>query len=41
MEHRNLDLKQAIRQVKLARDVSPNRGFLEQLVQFERELGRV
>jgi len=41
MEHRNLNLKQAIRQVKLARDVSPNRGFLEQLVQFERELGRV
>ena len=28
-------------QVKLARDVSPNRGFLKQLVQFERELGRI
>jgi len=41
MEHRNLNLKQAVRQVKLARDVSPNRGFLEQLVQFESELGRV
>jgi len=41
MEQRNLNLKQAIRQVKLARDVSPNKSFLEQLVQYERELGRV
>ena len=27
-------------QVKLARDVAPNRGFLMQLVQYEKELGR-
>ena len=40
MEHRDMNLKQAIKQVKLARNVSPNRGFLEQLVQFEMELGR-
>ena len=40
MEHRDMNLKQAIKQVKLARNVSPNRGFLKQLVQFEMELGR-
>jgi len=40
IEQRNMDLKQAVKQVKLARDVAPNRGFLLQLVQYEKELGR-
>jgi len=40
IEQRNMDLKQAVKQVKLARDVAPNRGFLMQLVQYEKELGR-
>eukprot|EP00092_Neocalanus_flemingeri_P017699 GFUD01019147.1.p1 GENE.GFUD01019147.1~~GFUD01019147.1.p1 ORF type:complete len:196 (+),score=67.54 GFUD01019147.1:134-721(+) len=40
MEHRDMTLDQAIKQVKPVRNIMPNRGFLMQLVRYERELGR-
>ena len=35
MRHRSMSLVQAIREVKSTRDISPNRGFLKQLVEYE------
>lgn len=35
MRHRSMSLVQAIREVKSIRDISPNRGFLKQLVEYE------
>jgi len=40
MAHREMSLPEAVRQVKLARDIAPNRGFIQQLVRYETELGR-
>ena len=39
MAHQGMALDQALLQVKTARNIKPNRGFLIQLVRFERELG--
>ena len=38
MQYRKMTLRGAVRQLKLVRNIQPNRGFLVQLVRFEEEL---
>jgi atypical dual specificity phosphatase len=40
MEYRGHSLERAVREVKAVRNIKPNRGFLIQLVRYERLLGR-